>query len=85
MDVDARDAEDVPLLHWAAINDRKEVVTYLLKQVLCLHALPYSIVYDIDSLIVLCTFPQRLVVQCLYTTTVVVVVQVQKNSFNNYL
>ncbi len=33
MDANDRDAEDVPLLHWAAINDRREIVKYLLKQV----------------------------------------------------
>lgn len=33
VDANGRDAEDVPLLHWAAINDRREIVKYLLKQV----------------------------------------------------
>ena len=33
VDVNARDAEDVPLLHWASINDRRGIVKYLLKQV----------------------------------------------------
>lgn len=33
VDVNERDAEDVPLLHWAAINDRREIVKHLLKQV----------------------------------------------------
>eukprot|EP00903_Cladosiphon_okamuranus_P009592 g9131.t1 len=32
VDVNERDAEDVPLLHWAAINDRRQIVKYLLKQ-----------------------------------------------------
>lgn len=32
VDVNARDTEDVPLLHWAAINDRRGIVKYLLKQ-----------------------------------------------------
>ncbi|CAM9376033.1 unnamed protein product [Ectocarpus sp. 12 AP-2014] len=32
VDVNDRDAEDVPLLHWAAINDRRGVVKYLLKR-----------------------------------------------------
>lgn len=32
VDANARDAEDVPLLHWAAINDRRGIVKYLLKQ-----------------------------------------------------
>lgn len=33
VDVNGRDGEGVPLLHWAAINDRRGVVKYLLKQV----------------------------------------------------
>ena len=33
VDVNALDAEDVPLLHWASINDRRGIVKYLLKQV----------------------------------------------------
>lgn len=32
VDVNDRDKEDVPLLHWAAINDRRWLVKYLLKQ-----------------------------------------------------
>lgn len=32
-DANARDAEGVPLLHWAAINDRRSIVKYLLKLV----------------------------------------------------
>ncbi|CAM9670968.1 unnamed protein product [Pylaiella littoralis] len=32
VDVNGRDGEGVPLLHWAAINDRRGVVKYLLKQ-----------------------------------------------------
>ncbi|CAN0121745.1 unnamed protein product [Scytosiphon promiscuus] len=32
VDANARDAEDVPLLHWAAINDRRGIVKYLIKQ-----------------------------------------------------
>lgn len=32
LDANARDTEDVPLLHWAAINDRRGIVKYLLKQ-----------------------------------------------------
>lgn len=32
MDGNSRDAEDVPLLHWAAINDRRGIVKHLLKQ-----------------------------------------------------
>lgn len=33
VDVNERDGDDVPLLHWAAINDRRGVVKYLLKRV----------------------------------------------------
>lgn len=33
IDANTRDKEDVPLLHWAAINDRQAIVSYLLKKV----------------------------------------------------
>ena len=31
-DVNERDVENVTLLHWAAINNRKEIVAYFLKK-----------------------------------------------------
>lgn len=31
-DVNERDGENVTLLHWAAINNRKDIVTYFLKK-----------------------------------------------------
>lgn len=34
MNANTRDEEDVPLLHWAAINDRRKIVSYLLGQVM---------------------------------------------------
>lgn len=58
VDVNARDADDVPLLHWAAINDRKGTVTYLIKQVFgAVFCLFFSLERSFSAMI-LCTRTQ---------------------------